>query len=97
MYLTSSVNNQETNYPKKNFDVNEENYKQAQMLCTLLGQQINQPNFQPTLDMLNIPMPLSVKNSKDMESLSQRSKSINSLKKSVTLKEQKNKSNFSNR
>ena len=94
--LISSVHNQETNYPKKNFDVNEENLKQAQMLCTLLGQQMNQ-NFHPTLDMLNIPMPVSVKNSKDMESLSQRSKSINTLKKSVTIKEQTIKSIYSNR
>jgi hypothetical protein len=41
----------------------------------------NQTNYFPTLDMLNIPIPLSLKNSKDMGSLSQRSKSINTLKK----------------
>ena len=89
--LSSNFNIQETSYSKPKFsDLHQDNLTYAQLISNFVEK--NQTNYFPTLDMLNIPIPLSLKNSRDMGSLSNRSKSINTLKKSANQTEFKKES-----
>ena len=97
-YLLLSRNKfdiQAASFSKQKYnDVYQDGLTYAQLMTNFVEK--NQTNFFPTLDMLNIPIPLSLKNSKDMGSLSKRSKSINSIKK-TTIQEPKKESTMLNR